>query len=152
MGWCERRLTGYRRQFRWSNLFIGVFGERVEGRGKGRVTLGAMGKFLQRRFPFRGGDFPFAAGRVPSALGCIPLTAGCFPLAVGCFPLAAGDVPLAGGWLIWPPRGWGSPVADARPPLVAGQPESRTYLVLFLDGNDVVGDPSDEMTVVTRPL
>lgn len=44
-----------------------------------------------------------------------------------------------------------SPWVDARPPLVAGQPEVRKYRLCYCDGNDAVGDFSDIITVVTRP-
>lgn len=44
-----------------------------------------------------------------------------------------------------------SPYIDTRPPLVAGQPETRTYRFRLYDGDEEVGDFSDEVSVVTIP-
>ncbi len=44
-----------------------------------------------------------------------------------------------------------SPLVDERAPLVAGQPEVRSYRYTYLDGNDTVGQASDTFTVTTTP-
>ena len=44
-----------------------------------------------------------------------------------------------------------SPITDNRAPLAAGVPESRSYRLIYLRGNDPVGDFSDTLTVSTEP-
>jgi len=44
-----------------------------------------------------------------------------------------------------------SPFTDSRGPLVAGMPESRSYRLQYVRGNDPVGEFSDTLTVSTEP-
>jgi len=44
-----------------------------------------------------------------------------------------------------------TPYLDTRDPLAAGQPETRTYRLRLYDGDNPVGDYSDEVSVVTVP-
>lgn len=44
-----------------------------------------------------------------------------------------------------------TPYVDTRDPLTVGQPETRTYRLQLYDGDNPVGDYSDEVSVVTLP-
>jgi hypothetical protein len=44
-----------------------------------------------------------------------------------------------------------TPYEDPRDPLVAGQPETRSYRLQLYDGDNPVGGYSDEVSVVTLP-
>jgi len=44
-----------------------------------------------------------------------------------------------------------SPYEDTRPPLVAGQPEERRYRLRYFIDDQLVGEWSDDIVVITRP-
>lgn len=48
-------------------------------------------------------------------------------------------------------RDFRSPFDDERPPLVAGKPEERRYRLMYFIDNELVGDWSDVIVVITKP-
>jgi hypothetical protein len=48
-------------------------------------------------------------------------------------------------------RDTASPYIDNRTPLVAGQPEQRHYMAMYVLDDDEVGIPGDELAVMTLP-